>query len=1118
MNVPRNNAGDIQKNLVRRRLSAVPVVAVLLLAFLIGLFIISTGTAVIGPEGTYTETPAAGADKVEICTSLDAAYNCVTPTTSFTVGSTVYIRISTYRVANLGSGNTIQLRDYKGALKRSGTWTQRSASPPYIYTAAVVVPSTANYLKVFGRVRSTSATMQFEQQLDLAGVNQSMKFFQSATDRTNNAESYTFKPSTGGSTSYFYIRAYGTGYGYSQSKTGNQNLFDFNNTAVMTWGAPSVSQNGKLYDFQLALPQLGGSVRDGDWYWLPVDLRRPNSSTIVNMSRMIQLDGSNPVAAITAPADGAYIRGTVSVNGTATDLYSFNNWLLEYGAGASPATWTPLGSTGTSPVSNAALWTGDTTAVPDGLYTLRLTVNDRAGNVGQVTSQVNVDNTPPVISALGISGITSSAATATWTTDEVADSLVEYGTVSGAPYAFSSANASQVTSHSLGISGLKPLTTYYYRVRSIDRAGNVTYSGERTFRTANLTVLQPFPAVGKDTAYENAQPTFNHGAEAYLRVADSPASGTARSVIKFDLSGIPATATVVSSSMSFYQMGQGDTSTPTLNAYYLTRDWTEGTGSGSATGDGATWNSYNGVSPWTLAGGDYAGAPVGIVAPDSTAAWVSWSLPALTQSWVNGSISNRGALVKQNTEVPAGNDVKNFYSSDYMTDASLRPKLTIEWFGTDVTPPNYGEVRAENITRTSADIKWSTDENANTRVEYGTTTSYGAMTALDPAMVNQHVVSLTGLTENTYYHYRVRSIDTSGNEVVSADYGFQTARQIVIQPSGFTGADAWIDQADSTLNYGAATDLGAGNSGGTDNNRRALLSFDLSAIPAGSQVNSATMALYQHAQSDTSTPQLGVYPVSRTWVPGTGNGTATGDGATWSSYNGVLNWTTAGGDFGAVAGTATAPNSSAAWVNFSILSLAQGWVNGTTANYGVLVKKTNEGVGVNDSKTFYSADESANPTLRPTLTVEYIPAPGTISLNIDETYNRDGSAGAGSVGFGNVTAGLTYDVGSGASPAYAAKLTVSSNTIWGLKVSAFDDLKQVNPANLIAISNLFWKQDAEAVSSYKSFMKSPAETVIVSGMSQITGASFWFDYRLTLPALAVSGTYSTPVIYTAYPS
>src|SRR4029079_19270876 len=42
---------------------------------------------------------------------------------------------------------------------------------------------------------------------------------------------------------------------------------------------------------------------------------------------------------------------------------------------------------------------------------------------------------------------------------------------------------SQVTSHSVGLSGLAATTTYHYRVRSQDAAGNLAVSGDFTFTT-----------------------------------------------------------------------------------------------------------------------------------------------------------------------------------------------------------------------------------------------------------------------------------------------------------------------------------------------------------------------------------------------------------------------------------------------------------------------------------------------------------------------------------------------------------------------------------------------------------------------------------------------------------
>jgi len=91
------------------------------------------------------------------------------------------------------------------------------------------------------------------------------------------------------------------------------------------------------------------------------------------------------------------------------------------------------------------------------------------------------DTTPPVISMVSSSGITSTAATITWTTDEPSTSLVEYGLT--ASYGSDSEDAALVTGHSVILSGLTPGTTYHYRVKSRDAWDNEGTSGDNTFTT-----------------------------------------------------------------------------------------------------------------------------------------------------------------------------------------------------------------------------------------------------------------------------------------------------------------------------------------------------------------------------------------------------------------------------------------------------------------------------------------------------------------------------------------------------------------------------------------------------------------------------------------------------------
>jgi hypothetical protein len=96
------------------------------------------------------------------------------------------------------------------------------------------------------------------------------------------------------------------------------------------------------------------------------------------------------------------------------------------------------------------------------------------------------DTTPPTVSGVSASGLTSTGAAINWTTNEASDSQVEFGTSSTYGSA-TSLNASMVSSHNAIVSGLSANTLYHYRVRSRDAAGNLSVSADFTFTTANAT-------------------------------------------------------------------------------------------------------------------------------------------------------------------------------------------------------------------------------------------------------------------------------------------------------------------------------------------------------------------------------------------------------------------------------------------------------------------------------------------------------------------------------------------------------------------------------------------------------------------------------------------------------
>ncbi len=93
------------------------------------------------------------------------------------------------------------------------------------------------------------------------------------------------------------------------------------------------------------------------------------------------------------------------------------------------------------------------------------------------------DTQPPVPSAIAVTKITTTGATITWDTPEVANSQVRYG-LTAAYTQTSPLQTAQEFHHSITLTGLTRGKTYHFQARSTDPYGNVGFSTDRTFKTA----------------------------------------------------------------------------------------------------------------------------------------------------------------------------------------------------------------------------------------------------------------------------------------------------------------------------------------------------------------------------------------------------------------------------------------------------------------------------------------------------------------------------------------------------------------------------------------------------------------------------------------------------------
>ncbi|MBI5530722.1 MAG: DUF4082 domain-containing protein [Candidatus Doudnabacteria bacterium] len=142
-----------------------------------------------------------------------------------------------------------------------------------------------------------------------------------------------------------------------------------------------------------------------------------------------------------------------------------------------------IATTTSASYNNSGLNSGTT-------YSYMVDAFDAAGNYSaqsnpaSATTQTQADVTPPVISSVASSSIIVAQATIAWATNENSDSQVEFGpTISYGT--LSSLDTNLTVSHSVLLSGLSAATTYHFRVRSKDAAGNLAASGDFTFTTAS---------------------------------------------------------------------------------------------------------------------------------------------------------------------------------------------------------------------------------------------------------------------------------------------------------------------------------------------------------------------------------------------------------------------------------------------------------------------------------------------------------------------------------------------------------------------------------------------------------------------------------------------------------
>ncbi|MGC8785986.1 MAG: DNRLRE domain-containing protein, partial [Anaerolineae bacterium] len=177
-----------------------------------------------------------------------------------------------------------------------------------------------------------------------------------------------------------------------------------------------------------------------------------------------------------------------------------------------------------------------------------------------------------------------------------------------------------------------------------------------------------------DTYITSSSPSMNFGRQANLRVRDDDSSV---SLIRFDLSSIPAQASVNQAILRIYPYEQDSTAAMNVKVYRLLRPWVDTEANWEVASAGQLWGAPGANGP----GVDREVSPVASQVVSLLKIWYEFDVSDLVRGWVTNPQANYGLLLRASGSSSAA---YNFASANYPS-ISTRPQLVIDYTAPEAT-------------------------------------------------------------------------------------------------------------------------------------------------------------------------------------------------------------------------------------------------------------------------------------------------------------------------------------------------------------------------------------------------------------------------------------------------